>query len=185
MQQLKSLKRITGINYLGTVKFTSSLHKYIVILCSFICSWSIFLNWTVGRDAILSAAFTRVIFLFLQLQMFQNNNTIKTFAKLQHTWKIPFRVVILSIFPPFGYWIRTEKVNLFTKLRWRISQLLFIKLLSMGKKVLIIKLLCQTDMVCSAILFQKLFSSSMKTTLYFLNCFNFHKYGKTQKGFMY
>lgn len=27
--------------------------------------------------------------MFLFLQMFQNNNTIKTFANLQHTWKIP------------------------------------------------------------------------------------------------
>ena len=156
LQHLESLKRITGLKYLGTVKFKSSLHKYIVILCSFICSWSIFLNLTVWRDANLSAPFTRVTFLFLQ--MFQNNNTIKTFVNLQHTWKIPFRVVILSMFSPFGYWIWTKKVNLFTKRRLRLSQLLFIKLLSIGKKVLIIKLLCQTDMfvqlICFKIIFQ-------------------------------
>ena len=135
LQHLESLKRITGLKYLGTVKFKSSQHKYIVILCSFICSWSIFLNLTVWRDAILSAPFTRVMFLFLQ--MFQNNNTIKTFVNLQHTWKIPFRVVILSMFCPFEYWIWTKKVNLFTKRRLRFSQLLFIKLLSIGKKVLL------------------------------------------------
>ena len=40
--------------------------------------------------------------------MFQNNNTIKTFVNLQHTWKIPFWVVILSMFCPFGYWIWTN-----------------------------------------------------------------------------
>ena len=135
LQHLESLKRITGLKYLGTVKFKSSQHKYIVILCSFICSWSIFLNLTVWRDAILIAPFTRVMFLFLQ--MFQNNNTIKTLVNLQHTWKIPFRVVILSMFSPFGYWIWTKKVNLFTKRRLRLSQLLFIKLLSIGKKVLL------------------------------------------------
>ena len=40
-----------------------------------------------------------------------------------------------------------------------------------GKKVPIIKLSCQTDMLCSAILFQKLSSNSMKTTLIFLTGF--------------
>ena len=42
--------------------------------------------------------------MFLFLQMFQNNNTIKTFVNLQHTWKIPFRVVILSMLS-FSLWL--------------------------------------------------------------------------------
>ena len=113
--------------------------------------------------------------------MFQNNNTIKNFVNLQHTWKISFRVVILSIFSPFGYWIWTKKVNLFTKRRLRLSQLLVIKLLSMGKQVLIIKLLCQTDMFVQLICFKNYFRILWKLPSIFLTVLIFINTGKHRK----
>ena len=85
------------------------------------------------------------------------------------------------MFSPFGYWIWTKKVNLFTKRRLRLSQLLFIKLLSMGKQVLIIKLLCQTDMFVQLICFKNYFPILWKLPSIFLTVLIFINTGKHRK----